>query len=209
MQKLVLLGHNTSRRRTNTRRSGAARTGLALALAVMLVLALVAGALAASVAPVHLTGASNQGKTCSDVLPGSTELKVEPVGGGTYTRSDGTLAITIVKPSTTPGSTNSFDWTANAYVAGVVVKDGVDGANWYDYRSLGGSKGDTYLTTPNDGAKGISHISFCYFPPEYEPLTASKTAAGSFSRDITWELTKSVTPSEHSGYAGETAGSST
>jgi hypothetical protein len=41
------------------------------------------------------------------------------------------------------------------------------------------------------------------------PLEVTKTARGSFDRVITWDLTKSVDISSHSGTAGETAGSST
>ncbi|CAN5360072.1 hypothetical protein BH24GEM3_BH24GEM3_22120 [soil metagenome] len=41
------------------------------------------------------------------------------------------------------------------------------------------------------------------------PLTAEKTAAGSYDRTITWTLAKSVAPSSHSGIAGQNAGNST
>ena len=39
---------------------------------------------------------------------------------------------------------------------------------------------------------------------ELQPLTATKTAAGSFGQLITWELTKTATPTSHSGNTGDT-----
>jgi hypothetical protein len=169
------------------------------------------GAWAASVTPTVIPGADNPGKNCTDVYPGVAglrELKIEPVPEGTSSHTYGNLSVQVVKPSVEEGSVNSFDFTANLLVLGVVVKDGVDGANFYDYSTTpeGGSTADTYLTTPFDGAKGISHISFCY---GYQPLTATKTAAGSYDRTVTWELDKTVEPASHTGFAGEVAGSST
>jgi hypothetical protein len=45
--------------------------------------------------------------------------------------------------------------------------------------------------------------------PDDAPLTVTKTAAGSFDRTYTWDLTKSVSPTSHTGNAGQIAGSST
>ena len=165
-----------------------------------------AAATAASVVPTVIPGGSNTDKTCDVVMPGTLELKVANGDSGTYTSLDGALKANVVKPSTLAGSLNSVDWTANIPVVGVIVKDGVDGANWYNYGSPG-SMGDTYLTTPLNGDKGISHVSFCYYP--YYPLTAEKTADGTYDRTVTWKLTKSVDPATHTGYAGQDAGSST
>lgn len=98
------------------------------------------GAWAASVVPDHIPGASNDGKTCAEVYPdveGLMELKIEPVPDGTYTGTDGELIVEVVKPSVDAGSLNSFDFGANIPVLGVVVKDGVDGANFYDYTPSG------------------------------------------------------------------------
>lgn len=177
---------------------------------VLLALALVFGSVfAASVDPIHIPGASNTDKTCAVLYPDTpiVELKIEPVPDGSYSHSDGVLTVHLVKPSVLAGSLNSFDWTANITVMGVVVKNGVDGANFYDY-SPTGSTGDTYLTTPFDGAKAISHISFCYYPPEYLPLEVEKTAEASYDRTVEWELEKSVDPDSHEGNAGEEAGTS-
>src|SRR5215204_5736109 len=94
--------------------------------------------------------------SCSQLIPGSTELKVEPVTSGTY--SDGTLTVTIISTGT------SFDFTSNILVDAVFVKAG-SGGNLYDYRP-GGTLGDTGLIgpiNPNTGNPyGLSHISFCY-----------------------------------------------
>jgi hypothetical protein len=174
-------------------------------LALIMVVLVAVTAEAASVTPTVIPGAANTDKTCDVVMPGTLELKVDNGTAGTYTSGDGTLTATIVQPSTLAGSLNSVDWSSNIPVVGVIVKDGVDGANWYNYGAPG-SMGDTYLTTPIGGAKGISHVSFCYYP--YYPLTATKTAAGTYDRTVTWDLAKSVDPANHTGYAGQNAGSS-
>jgi len=149
------------------------RTILALALVLSFVLGGVA--LAASVTPTLIPGSDNTNKTCAVVMPGTTELKQDGTNGpGPFNPSDGTLSVSIVKPSAGSTNPNSFDWTSNIPVVGVIVKDGVDGANWYNY-SPAGSTGDTYLTTPNDGDKGVSHISFCYIEePEPGSLEVTK-----------------------------------
>ncbi len=172
-------------------------------LGLVLILALASGTvLAASVTPDVIPGGQNTDKTCAVVFPGTLELKIEPVPDGTYPATDGVLSVTVDKPST-EGGTNSFDWSANIPVEGVIVKDGNDGANVYDYPTPG-SMGDTYLTTPNDGDKGISHISFCYIPfvPDGE-LLVSKTAFGEWDRDVEWKLEKSVDKDTHTGEAGD------
>lgn len=181
-----------------------ARINMSVLLALALVLASVTAVWAASVTPTVVPGASNTDKTCAAVFPGTIELKIEPVPDGNYGDSDGTLTVTIVKPSTLAGSLNSFDWTSNIPVLGVIVKDGVDGANAYDY-SPSGSMGDTYLTTPFDGDKGISHISFCYVetPTLTEELTVSKTVDTSFTRTHNWDIAKKVETDNgetHNGY---------
>jgi hypothetical protein len=153
---------------------------------------------AASVTPTVIPGGQNTDKTCAVVMPGTLEFKIEPVPDGTNDYSDGFLSVTIVKPSSLAGSVNSFDFTSNILVDGVIVKDGVDGANWYDYLPAG-SDGDTYLTTPFDGDKGISHISFCYRPR----LEISKTADTSFTRTYTWEIDKSVDVDEWDLFRGD------
>jgi plastocyanin len=137
---------------------------LLMPLLIVLLLAMPQAVSAASVTPTVIPGADNTDKTCAVVMPGTIELKIEPVPDGSYGANDGMLYVQIVKPSTLAGSDNSFDWTSNIRVLGVVVKDGVDGANFYNY-GPDGSTGDMYLTTPLGGDSGVSHISFCYVPP--------------------------------------------
>ena len=127
---------------------------------------------ASSVTPTLIPGANNNGKLCADVIPGTTEFKITPPDSA-YSGSfnDGVLYVSIVKPSTLAlflGDDKSFDFTSNIAVLGVVVKDGEDGAYFYDYRTSG-SYGDTLLTTPIPTNKDISHMNFCYMPPTNAP----------------------------------------
>jgi hypothetical protein len=168
-------------------------------------------ALAATVTPSHIEGSNNDGKLCSDFFgPEVIEIRWDPkVDPNTVT--DGTLSVTVTSPSTLAPSNNSIDFTSNnALILGVIVKDGVDGANFYDYQP-GGVFEDTYLTTPFNGDKGISHVNFCVIPgiPTPDPLTVTKTAAGTWDRTVSWELVKTVDDPSHVGTPGTIAGSST
>src|SRR6266550_4433962 len=58
--------------------------------------------------------------TCATLVPGSVELKVEPVTNGTY--SDGTLSVTLAVRDTAAGPV--FDFTANLAIEAVLVKGG-------------------------------------------------------------------------------------
>ena len=145
--------------------------------------------MAASVVPVHIDTPVNV--PCSNLVEGSTELKFEE-----ETLFDGSSwdGITISNFGYNAESEPvSFDWNSTSIlVLAVIVKDGIDGSNFYDYRP-DGSYGDTYLTTPFNGAKAISHISFCYIPGEdVESLTVSKTVVTSFTREHFWDIDKKV-----------------
>lgn len=111
---------------------------------------------------------------------------------------------------------SALDWTLNTVgftVLFVLVMDGEDGGNTYDYQPEG-VRTDDFLTTPGPlqgefTFKNISHVDFCYAEAEAEegklqPLTAAKTAAGSFGQMITWDLTKTAAPTSHSGSIGDT-----
>jgi uncharacterized repeat protein (TIGR01451 family) len=124
---------------------------------------------ALAVTPTLLIG--NQ--TCSNVVPGATELKVEPVVDGTFT--SGGFSVTLDVRATSLGQV--FDWTATGgVVLGVVVKGGPN-ANFYDYRP-GGATSDTSLHAPVNPKTGkyygLSHVSFC-FTPGAPALTISKS----------------------------------
>ena len=106
----------------------------------------------------------DENATCAELAPEGTtwiELKVEPVGDGTF--SDGTLTVTIDVRNTADGPV--FDWTSNIGVDAVFVKGGPNGL-LYVYDPPAESTGDTGLhapVNPNNGKFfGLSHVSFCY-----------------------------------------------
>ena len=101
--------------------------------------------------------------TCGDLLPGTTELKVEPVSEGVFT--DGTLTVTIDLHDTDAGQT--FDFSANIAVDGVLAKGGSQG-NFYDYSGDPVTADDGLHAPVNASGKwaGLSHISFCYSAPD-------------------------------------------
>ena len=107
----------------------------------------------------HLPGASNANKTCAaNVGPGQSwiEFKIdEDPAEGVYT--DGTIVVTISNKSG-----NRFDWSANVGVDAVIVKDGIDGANVYRYDAPLERTAGEGVSTPFDGRRDISHVSFCY-----------------------------------------------
>jgi hypothetical protein len=102
-------------------------------------------------------------------ISGTTVLQAGP-GGGTVT--DGKATITV----TSDGTVFSFNATtlpAGQKILGVVAKGGSSGANFYDYRPLGGVTSDGNLHPPptgnGDQFAGISHILFCYGTPASTP----------------------------------------
>ena len=118
--------------------------------------------------PTVIPGASqNEAKTCAYQIEGSVEFKLDPVPDGTYSAGASNV-LSIVKPSEVPGSEESFDFTSTVAVLGVIVKDGNDGANFYNF-GPSGIMGHDYLTTPFDGNKGISNIHFCFAAGSYPP----------------------------------------
>jgi len=151
---------------------------------------------AASVTPELLQGASNEGKRCGDNEGAGQhwlELKVEPPANGTY--DNATFSVTI---SNYEDATNSFDWTASTGVDAVIVKNGVDGANLYRYDPPAERGSDTNLRTPDNGAKGISYISFC-FDLEAEPTpTTSPTCTPTPTSTLTPQPTETPVPTNTS-----------
>jgi plastocyanin/uncharacterized cupin superfamily protein len=136
---------------------------------------------------------------CED-LGYPSEAKIESPATGTYAFSGFSISITVSNPM---GPTFAFSST-RAFLA-VIVKGGSN-ANVFTY-PVPGDTADTALHSPLNGATyyGLSHISFCYG----KSLSATKTAAGSYDRTVTWTLDKSVDDNSHTGYAGQDAGSST
>lgn len=158
--------------------------------------------------------------TCSDLdsaTPG--ELKFEggdanTAGTRTKTSGDGLLTVTLTVWFEQYQGQNwifyrfSVPDSSPRGVSSVFSKVSTTGA-YFDYPTA--SRADSYLHSVEAHQDDISHISFCYsiVPPTLVPLTAVKTAAGTYDRTVTWELDKSVDEDFHEGVAGEDAGSST
>src|SRR5688572_23553871 len=115
------------------------------ALSFLLVVGLAGTALAAQnatdggITPTLITGTSNNASLCSVLYPGTTELKVNAPFTSPHELTDGTLTVKVIRPSTsstTPTTDNSIDWehVSGPDVVAVIVKDGVDGANNYNYQ---------------------------------------------------------------------------
>jgi len=154
-----------------------------------------------------------------DPCPAATTwLKAETGELSTGFVSDGNVNITFddvyAADPESADQQSALDWTLDTVgftVIFVLVMDGEDGGNTYDYQP-GGVTTDDFLTTPGPlqgefTFKNISHVDFCYAEAEegeLQPLTAAKTAAGSFGQLITWELTKTAAPTSHSGSIGDT-----
>lgn len=193
------------------------RTAIDL-LAVLAGSALLATAVyAASVEPEHTPQVGGNVTSCPD---DTTRLKAETGDLSAGFISDDNVDITfddVYAAGPEPADRQSaFDWTLDTpgfTILFVVVMDGEDGGNTYDYRPNGTTTDDA-LTTPGGEQgdftfKNIGYVDFCYaeapaLPQPLQPLTATKTAAGTFGSMITWELTKTVTPNSHSGATGDT-----
>lgn len=139
-------------------------------------------------------------------------FKIEGQGGEAYT---GTFPLDLSNGGSHTGSapddpSNSItvssddgfyiDWAASLGIDAVIVKGGRD-SNAYVY--IPEDNADTNLASPDlSGGQlpQISHVEFCY---DYE-LTAEKTANAEFTRTYTWDITKTVDPDSHSGFAGDT-----
>ena len=116
--------------------------------------------LACGVTVVEIPGNPNCDTICSDCF---SELKIDPPKEGYST--DGTLIVNIfnVVKKLENGKEEwiSFDWSSNIPVRVVLVKGGPSAnAYIYDPPATSGSG----LKAPK--CKGISHITFCYCPPE-------------------------------------------
>jgi hypothetical protein len=172
---------------------------ITIAIGAIVTAALLSGNLAqgASVTPEFLAGASNTGKTCDD-LEGTgqtwTEFKLQEGTLINGFHTDGTLDVNIANLTNT-----SFDWTSNIGVDGVVVKDGVDGANFYRYDPPTEATADTDLSVP--GEKGISHISFCYDLPDTTP-TPTPTPTATPTGTLTPTSTPAATPTPTTAVLG-------
>jgi hypothetical protein len=137
---------------------------LSLLIVSLLVLNTALTTVAQSVTPTPIAGNS----TCSELVPGTIEYKIDPPSGGTFT--DGVLTVTITNYTGT-----SFDFTSNIGIDAVFVK-AASGGNLYVYNPE--TFGDTNLqsvTGPQGQLQDISHISFCYDDPPTNTPTDTPT----------------------------------
>jgi UDP-N-acetylglucosamine enolpyruvyl transferase len=180
-------------------------------LSLMAALVIGVGAAWAEDATTHprVTPTQHKNTTCAVLLGTDTayEIKIhtpEIVDGAVY----GPITIKDVYIEGTDTLTFGFD--SYAPIDGVFVFGGTGGlGNFYDYRPLAYDVyDDTNLQTPFK--QNISHVSFCWREPPRPPaLGVTKDAAGSYKQDITWDLEKTASPTSLSGFAGESAGSTT
>ena len=183
--------------RTNTLRWGMITAlFITLALALGAVAVLPAGARAnATLNPAHV-GATNPGF--------STGSCPTPPAG-----QEGWYGWHFIMP----GNENFLSLSVTFQNAGTISADPFPGVfvahpdNSHAYIWTPGP--DTLLggTATSSGSQTSFNLSHVCTPP-YQPLTATKTAAGTYDRTITWTLDKSVDDNEHSGTAGQFAGSS-
>ncbi|HEX6130883.1 MAG TPA: hypothetical protein VF044_04080, partial [Actinomycetota bacterium] len=97
-----------------------------------------------------------------------------------------------------------FDWSASLGIDAVIVKGG-NNANLFAYAPE--ATGDTRLHAPVNPSNGqpyaVSHVEFC---DDYE-VDVSKTAVGTYERDYSWSIEKSVSPETWDVFKGDTASS--
>ncbi|HEX8629064.1 MAG TPA: Ig-like domain-containing protein [Catenuloplanes sp.] len=123
-------------------------------------------------------------KKCGDLLPGTLELKVEPVNSGTYAGGALTVTLNVYELAADvpdhPGNQTGnqvFDFSASGgAVLGVAVKGGPD-TNFYA-SPMGVSTAKALhapLNTNNNKFPGLSHVSFCYVP-KAKPTIVTKVS---------------------------------
>jgi hypothetical protein len=122
--------------------------------------------------------------SCTDVAPGTFELKIQPVEPGTF--SDGTLQFTIISVF----DNRFFDWASNIGVDVVIVKGGPN-ANLYSYAPEATRDGSLHapINHQNNKPFGLSHISVCYdqdAPPPPPPPPGGQCTGQAF--DIRLDL---------------------
>jgi len=134
-------------------------------------------------------------------------IKVDPPKAGTYAG----FVITLSMPDGSNFRELAWDGTGTSNVMkAVIVKPGsVSYAYYYNPPLADG--GGYYREDSGLGGvqQAISHYVLCYIEAPYMPLEVEKTAAATYDRTVEWDLEKTVDPATHTGYAGETAGSST
>lgn len=93
---------------------------------------------------------------CANVIPGSTELKIDPPTPGNY--NDGSMFVRLYVDG------SHISYTINGQGADAVIVKGVPKANVYLYNppSFNGSNLVTPSNPNNNQPYGLSHVTFCY-----------------------------------------------
>ena len=130
------------------------------------------------VQPIYVSG----NPTCKDIGAGMTELKVEPVGPGTYSNGDIRFTISSVSDG------RFFDWTANQPISVIIVKGGT-AANVYRYDPAATRDGSLHAPINHSSNKpyGLSNVSICddpHNPPPPPPPPPDKCTGVAFDTRV-------------------------
>lgn len=123
------------------------------------------------------------------IIPGNTHDHIARTGGGLPTAT-----VTVVESGIPAGL--EFEKA--------VTYQRVDATTTTSTTTTNSATGQLGGTTADHGANIV-----VYNKVSPQALTVTKTAAGTYDRTYSWQLTKSVTPTSHTGTAGSIAGSST
>jgi hypothetical protein len=141
--------------------------------------------------------------SCAAAIPEAADLltfKVDPAKSGTYTSSDAGVTVSI------DASEKTFSFTSDVPLEWIIVKGG-PGANIYTFSPpVASAEG---LVAPDD--KGLSHLDFCYPPPDggeggSSGAGSGGTASGGTSAGGTSTGGSSAGGTNTAGAAGEGTG---
>jgi hypothetical protein len=120
--------------------------------------------------------------------------KIDTGNPGTYTLPGSDIEVTL---ESLGGNTYAVSVESGYVFTDVFLKSDVENNDWYHF--VPGVSSASGMTT---GDAALSHFTICVNEVA-EPLTAEKTAVGTYDREVTWELEKSVDPDAHTGGPGD------
>jgi hypothetical protein len=120
--------------------------------------------------------------------------KIDTGNPGTYTLPGSSVQVTL---ESLGGNTYKVSVESGYVFTDVFLKSDVENNDWYHF--VPGVSSASGMTT---GPAALSHFTICVNEAA-EPLTAEKTAVGTYDRTVEWELEKSVDPDAHSGAPGD------
>jgi hypothetical protein len=136
--------------------------------------------------------------SCAAAIPEAADLltfKVDPAKSGTYTSSDAGVTVSI------DASEKTFSFTSDVPLGWIIVKGG-PGANIYSFSPpVTSAEG---LVAPDD--KGLSHLDFCYPPPDGGEGGSSGAGSGGAASGGTSGGGSSAGGTNTAGAAGEGTG---